>query len=132
MDPLEKEHWRRRIATKMGIFLEGASTVACVSGHYYDSEPYLCELCQTAHGNEVFVIKNRSGKKLHVESGCLKEMIRFRVVEVEDLGRWLSKMPELRAEAVERKRLLEIKREEERSRLERKVIVRKRIARDSS
>lgn len=130
MDPLEREHWRRRIATKMGIFLEGASQVTCVSGHYYDAEPYLCELCQSEHGHEVFVVKNRSGKKLHVAASCLKEMIRFRVVDVEDLEKWLPKMPELKNEAIERRKMLEQQREEERSRLERKVIVRKRVDRE--
>lgn len=130
MDPLEREHWRRRIATKMGIFLEGGKQVTCVSSHYYDADPYLCELCQTQHGREVFVIKNRSGKKFHVEIGCLKEMIRFRIVEVEELERWMAKMPDLKLEAIERRKLLEKQREEERSRLERKIIVRKRVARE--
>lgn len=130
MDPLEREHWRRRIATKMGIFLEGGTQVTCVSGHYYDAEPYLCELCQTQHGQEVFVIKNRSGKKLHVEFGCLKEMIRFRVVDVEELERWIPKMADLKNEAAERRKLVEKQREEERSRLEKKIIIRKRPIRE--
>ncbi len=126
MDPLEREHWRNRIALRMGSFQEGSRQVTCVSAHFYDSTPHRCELCYTDHGHEVFVIKNRSGKKLSAEISCLKEMIRFRVVEVEELERWLPKMGELKLEVENRRQEAERLRQEERVRLERKVIVRKR------
>ena len=129
LDPLEREHLRRKMAQKMAIFQESASTVHCVSAHYSE-EPKACELCQESHANEVFVIKNRSGKKLHVALSCLKEMIRFRVTDVEDLTKWLPKLPELKAEQERRKAELAVQREREREearqRLGRKVIVRKR------
>lgn len=130
MDSLEKEQWRKRIALRMGSFLEGSNIATCVSAHYYaDAKP--CELCQTQHGQEVYVIKNRSGKKLHADLTCLKEMIRFRVVEVEELERWLPKMSLLKVEDEKRRAEVEKQRQEERSRLERKVIVRKRSSQDS-
>lgn len=125
MDALEKEHLRQRMAVKMGIFLEGGKSVSCVSGHYY-FEPHSCELCQNAHGNETLVIKNRSGKKLHVDVQCLREMVRFRVVEVEDLGKWLEKLVLLKAESEKRREEEALMRQEERKKLEKKVIVRKR------
>ncbi len=113
------------MAQIMGIFLESGSSVSCVSGHVY-FEPHHCELCLTSHADEIMVIKNRSGKKLRVATPCLKEMVRFRVAEVEDLPRWITKIGELRVEA-EKRREEELKaREEERKRLEKKVIVRKR------
>lgn len=125
LDPLEKEQLRRKMATKMGSFLEGAKIVSCVSGHTYE-EAHYCELCQMTHTDEILVIKNRSGKKMHVASACLREMVRFQVTDVEDLPRWLQKLSELRTDMERRKLEREVARAEERKRLEKKVIVRKR------
>ncbi len=100
----------------MGIFLESGSTVSCVSAHVY-LEPHACDLCQTVHADEILVIKNRSGKKLSVATPCLKEMIRFQVVDADDLPRWLTKISELRSEAEKRKEEEKKTREEERERL---------------
>ena len=52
-------------------------------------------------------------------------MIRFRVVDIEDLEKWLEKLKVLRQEAQKRKELALIQREEERKKLERKVLVRR-------
>ena len=125
LDPLEKEQLRRKMAQKMGIFLEGAKAVSCVSGHTYE-QPHDCELCLTTHTDEILVIKNRSGKKMNVATSCLREMIRFQVTDVEELPRWLQKLSELRADMEKRKVERDIARAEERKRLEKKVIVRKR------
>ena len=125
MDPLERDRLRRRMATQMGIFLGGASSVSCVSGHYYD-EMHGCELCGDTHTVEILVIKNRAGKKMRVALSCLKEMIRFKVMDVEDLPRWLEKLSELKVELEKRKVEAEALRQEERKKLEKKVIVRKR------
>ena len=57
---------------------------------------------------------------------CLKEMVRFKVADVEDLPKWLEKMKGLRVEEARRKEDVIKAREEERRRLEKKVIVRKR------
>ncbi len=125
LDPLEKEHLRQKMANKMGIFLEGGNSVQCVSGHYYE-EARPCELCQMTHAHELVVIKNRAFKKMHVAVTCLKEMIRFKVCDAEDLVRWLDKMKDLKVEAERRRAESEVQRQEERKRLEKKVIVRKR------
>ena len=125
LDPMEKEQLRKKMALKMGIFLESSDKASCVSGHYY-LEPHFCELCETACANEVLVIKNRSGKILHVGTPCLREMVRFRVVDVEDLSKWFLKFKDLKAEAERRREGELAAREEERKRLEKKVIVRKR------
>ena len=73
-------------------------------------------------------MKNRAGKKLSVAVPCLKEMIRFQVTDVEDFPRWLEKLKELKAEHERRKLENEQLRQEERKRLEKKLIVRKRPA----
>jgi hypothetical protein len=125
LDPLEKDRLRKKMALKMGIFLESGQTVSCVSGHYYE-EPHFCELCQATHAHEMLVIKNRSGKKLLVAAPCLLEMMRFQVTDVEDLPRWMEKLKELKAEEERRKLEKEQLRQEERKLLEKKVIVRKR------
>lgn len=109
----------------MGVFLEGATSVSCISGHYYE-ELHACELCQTTHATNLFVIKNRAGRKMLVALECLKEMVRFKVTDVEDLPRWLAKLSELQKEHEKRKLDKEEARKEERKRLEKKVIVRKR------
>jgi hypothetical protein len=125
MDPLEKDRLRQKMATQMGIFLGGAKVVSCVSSHYY-GEPQFCELCGQTHTEDIFVIKNRSGKKMRVGSGCLREMVRFQVTDVEDFTKWLSKLSELKVDFERRKAEAEEQRQEERKRLEKKVIVRKR------
>lgn len=125
LDALEKDHLRRKMATRMGIFSQGNALISCVSGHYY-FELHGCELCDQTHGNEILVVKNRAGKKLRVAVSCLREMVRFRVVDVEDLPKWLEKLGALRVEAEKRRAEEQVAREEERKRLERKVIVRKR------
>jgi len=125
MDPLEKDRLRRRMATQMGIFLGGAQTVSCVSSHFY-GEPQLCELCGQTHTEDIFVIKNRAGKKMRVSSACLREMVRFQVADVEDFAKWLTKLSDLKVDFERRKAEAEALREEERKRLEKKVIVRKR------
>lgn len=125
LDPLEKERLRRKMAVRMSMFLESGPEVSCVSGHYLD-EPGLCELCLTPHANEMLVVKNRSGKKLKVALSCLKEMVRFQVAEVVDLPRWLEKLKELKLDADRRKEQQEAARVEERQRLEKKIIVRKK------
>lgn len=127
LDPLEKDRLRKKMALKMGIFLESAMSVSCVSSHFYD-ELHFCELCQSTHAAEMLVIKNRSGKKMLVALSCLKEMLRFQVTDVEDLSRWLEKLKELRAESERRKQERELAREAERRQLEKKVIVRKRVS----
>lgn len=104
--------------------------MSCVSGHVYD-EPRPCELCATTHADEILVIKNRSNRKMHVAVPCLREMVRFQVTDVEELPRWLEKMKELWAEHERRKAERAAQREEERKRLEKKVIVRKRAAEPS-
>ena len=111
----------------MGIFLESGKSVSCVSGHHYE-ELRPCDLCQTTHADDLLVIKNRAGKKMIVAVSCLKEMIRFQVTDVEDLPRWLEKIKELRVEGEKRKVEQRAARDEERKRLEKKVIVRKRPA----
>lgn len=125
LDPLERERLRRKMAQRMQAFVEGTPLVTCVSGHCYE-EPHACELCGDTHALELFVIKNRAGKKMLVASSCLKEMVRFQVTDVEELPKWLEKLKVLHAEMEERKREAAIAREEERKRLEKKVIVRKR------
>ena len=125
LDSLEKELLRRKMAVKMGSFLESGNSVSCVSGHFYD-DLKLCELCQSVHAEGILVIKNRSGKKLHVAVPCLKEMIRFKVTDVEELPRWHEKMKELRIDGERRKLERHEAQEIERKRLEKKVIVRKR------
>lgn len=125
MDPLEREHLRRKMATRMQSFLEGANVVSCVSGHFYE-ELHDCELCGLTHTPDILVIKNRSGKKkMLVASSCLREMVRFQVCDVEELPRWLEKLKTLEAENELRKVESLKAREEERKRLEKKVIVRK-------
>lgn len=125
LDPLEKERLRRKMAARMQVFVEGTPLVTCVSGHCYD-EPHACELCGETHTLDIFVIKNRAGKKMLVGSSCLKEMVRFQVTEVEDLPKWLEKLKTLHSEMEVRKQEELKRREEERRRLEKKVIVRKR------
>ncbi len=127
LDPLEKDQLRRKMATRMGSFLEAGPSVSCVSGHTCE-EPGLCELCQRVHAEELLVIKNRSGKKLKVAAPCLLEMVRFQVAEVEELPRWLEKLKELRSEAERRKAEAQRQRDEDRKRLEKKVIVRRRAS----
>lgn len=125
MDTLEKEKLRQKMAMKMGIFLQNQNEAECVSSHWYaDEQP--CELCQSVHANEVMVIKNRAGRTIKVALSCLKEMIRFQVVEVLELSRWLRKLPELRAEEERRQKELVAQRAQERKRLEKRVIVRKK------
>lgn len=125
LDPLEKERLRRKMAARMQAFVEGTPMVTCVSGHCYE-EPHACELCGDNHALDIFVIKNRGGKKMLVASSCLKEMVRFQVTDVEDLPKWLEKLKELHSEMETRKEEAAKIREEERKKLEKKVIVRKR------
>lgn len=125
MDPLEKDRLRKKMATQMGIFLGGATTVSCVSSHYY-GESQFCELCGRTHTEDIFVVKNRAGKKMRVASTCLREMVRFQVADVEDFTKWLAKLSELKVDFDRRKTEAEAQRLEERKRLEKKVIVRKR------
>lgn len=125
LDPLEKERLRRKMAARMQVFLEGTPMVTCVSGHCYE-EPHACDLCGDTHAMDLFVIKNRSGKKMLVASGCLKEMVRFQVTDVEELSKWLEKLKILNSEMEVRKEEAAKAREEERRRLEKKVIVRKK------
>lgn len=125
LDPLEKERLRRRMADRMGVFVESAPSVSCVSAHYYD-DLHGCELCGDTHTQQCLVIKNRSNKKMLVALECLKEMVKFRVTDVDDLTKWIEKLTELKADAKKRKADDLLKREEEVRRLEKRVIVRKR------
>jgi len=125
LDPLEKERLRRKMAARMQAFVEGIPMVTCVSGHCYE-DPHGCELCGDVHALDLFVIKNRGGKKMLVASSCLKEMVRFQVTEVEELPKWLEKLKILHSEMEARKQEAARLREEERRKLEKKVIVRKR------
>lgn len=125
LDASEKDQLRRRMAVRMGSFLEGSLTVSCVSAHFYD-DAHFCDLCQTMHSQDYLVIKNRANKKMQVALSCLREMIRFKVTDVDDLPRWLTKLSELKSEHEKRKQGAVQAREEERKRLEKKVIVRKR------
>ena len=125
LDPLEKERLRRKMAARMQVFVEGTPLVTCVSGHCYE-EPHACELCGDTHALDLFVIKNRGGKKMLVASTCLKEMVRFQVTDVEELSKWLEKLKVLHSEMETRKVEAAKAREEERRRLEKKVIVRKK------
>jgi len=125
LDALEKEQLRKKMAWKMGSFLKGGTSVSCVSGHVYE-EPKFCDLCQSVHTEDILVVKNRAGKKMSVASNCLKEMVRFKVTDAEDLPRWLDKLRDLRNELEIRKVEKAREREEERKKLEKKFIVRKR------
>ncbi len=125
LDPLEKEHLRKKMATRISMFLESQSIATCVSAHIYEEETF-CELCQTTHTKDILVIRNRSGKTMKVALSCLKEMIRFRIVEIDELPRWMNKLKELRIEA-EKKKAEELQlMEEKRKALEKKVIVRRK------
>lgn len=125
LDALEKERLRRKMAVQMGIFLESAKTVSCISGHYLE-ETGNCDLCGRNHARELLVIRNRSGKKMRVSLDCLKEMVRFQVCDVEELPRWLEKLKELKQDAEKRRQSALEAREEQRKKLEKRVIVRKR------
>lgn len=125
LDPLEKDRLRKKMALRMQSFTDPKTPVSCVSGHVY-FEPHPCELCQATHAEEILVIKNRANKKMIAAVSCLKEMVRFQVVEVEELERWLLKLKDLWAEAEKRRDEEKAVREEERKRLEKKVIVRKK------
>jgi len=125
LDALEKERLRRKMADRMRSFLEGATSVQCVSGHWYE-KPHHCELSGLTIDTEVLVLKNRSGKKLRVGFKAVLEMLRFQVVEIEDFDRWQKKVAEMKVEAQKRKEEAQVKRQEERKRLEKKIIIRKR------
>ncbi len=125
MDPLEKDRLRRQMATRMHLILGGGASVECVGAHYQD-EPVVCDLCLDAHATELFVIRNRAHKKFHVAAACLREMVRFQVGDVVDMGKWLEKMKEIKLDHEKRKRDEDLLRLEERRRLEKKVIVRRR------
>lgn len=125
MDALEKERLRRKMALKMEAFQGSHGVVVCVSGHWSDEE-LDCELCEDTHAQGILILKNRKGRKLKADAKCVAEMVKFRVTDVEDLEKWLAKMGEFRAEAARRKDEQKVAREEERKRLERKVIVRRR------
>jgi len=127
LDPLERDRLRQRMADRMRVFLESGSSVSCVSAHYYDNL-HGCELCGDTHTQQCLVIKNRSNKKMVIALECLKEMVKFRVTDVEDLTKWIEKLSELKADAKKRKAEEQVKREEEVKRLEKRVIVRKRPA----
>jgi uncharacterized membrane protein len=127
MDALERERLRRTLATRMGMFLESTPKASCVSSHVYE-EATLCELCGRVHAEEMVVVKNRSGRKMKVSLDCLLEMVRFRVVDVEDLPKWLEKLKVLKVENEKRKLEAQKLREEERKRLEKKVILRKKTS----
>ncbi len=131
LDPLEKEQLRRKMATRMSVFLEGGKLAQCVSAHFHPDAPHGCELCLKAHAVEYFVIKNRGGKKFGASLDCLKEMIRFQVVDVEELSKWILKLPELRQEYAKKQEENRLHREEERKKLERKVMVRKKEGKSS-
>ena len=113
------------MATQMGIFLEGGESIECISAHYY-SDPSGCELCGRTHSQELLVVKNRSGKKMRADLSCVKEMIRFKVTDVSELPRWMEKIKVLKKEEALRKEREAVEQEEQRKKLERKVIVRKR------
>ena len=125
LDPLEKERLRRKMATRMQSFLEGAESVECISGHVNET-PSDCELCGAKHASELIVIRNRSGKTLRVAVSCAKEMVRFQVADVEELPRWLEKLKDLHKEHEARKLRQAEEQTERRKRLEKRVIVRKR------
>lgn len=124
LDPLEKEQLRKRMAQRIQMFAEGDSKVTCVSAHYYD-EPAFCELSQERKDPELLVVKNRKGKTMRVSLSSIKEMLRYQVVDVEELERWVEKLKVLKVEAGKRKEAEQAAREEERKKLEKKVIVRK-------
>jgi DNA repair ATPase RecN len=127
LDALEKDRLRKKMAQRMAIFLEGGTTVTCVSSHYYE-EGQLCELAQIDEKyNEFLVVKNRAQKKMRIALTNLKEMIRFKICEVDELSKWLEKLKELKLAHEKRKEELIKVREEERQRLGKKVIVRKRF-----
>lgn len=127
LDALEKDRLRKKMAQRMAIFLEGAKTVTCVSSHYYE-EGQLCELAQIDEKYyEFLVVKNRAQKKMRIALANLKEMIRFKICEVDELSRWLDKLKGLKSEQEKRKEESKKVRDEERKRLEKKVIVRKRF-----
>lgn len=113
------------MAVTMGIFLESAKTVSCISGHVRDDVGE-CDLCGRTHALELLVVRNRSGKKMRVSLDCLKEMVRFQVCDVEELPRWLDKLKEMKADAERRKQSAAEAREEQRRKLSKRVIVRKR------
>jgi len=125
MDPLEKERLRKTMAVRMGTFSDPTHPVVCVSSHFYHDE-YGCDLCQRTHAHEILVIKNRAGKLLHVSLDCLKEMIRFRVIDVVDIAKWIEKLRVLKTDAEQRRLEAEEQRSNERKKLEKKVIVRRR------
>ena len=125
MDALEKEHLRRKMADRMVAFVEASPSVSCVSGHFYD-EPQGCDLCLQVHAQELLVIKNRKNKKMKVAASCLREMVRFKVTDVEDFARWLAKISELEKENERREAEKEVQGQEDRKLLEKKFIVRRR------
>lgn len=125
LDPLEKQRLREKMALRMKAFTGVTPSVTCLASHWVET-PHVCELCLEAHSNEVMSLKNRGGKKMVAAVPCIKEMVRFQVVDVEDLEKWIARLPELKAEALKRIEEQNRLREEERRRLERKVIVRKR------
>jgi len=124
LDPMEKDLWRKKMATRMHVILEGGKSVVCVSGHYHDT-PTDCDLCLQTHSIEQIVIRNRANKNFKVAESCLREMVRFQVTEAEDFAKWLEKMKGLRADFEARKAVLQSQQEQERRLLEKKVIVRR-------
>lgn len=125
LDALEKDRLRKKLALRMGMFLESGTQATCVSSHFLDV-PGACELCEATHAHELFVIKNRSGKKLRVAGSCLLEMVRFKVVDVDEVEKWAEKLKQLRLESEKRREETERQYQEDRRRLEKKVIVRRR------
>lgn len=125
LDPLERQHLRQKMARRMAAFLGNSRAVDCVSAHWHE-EPQFCELSQENSDNEILVIKNRAGKKMKVAVSSLRDMVRFQVVEANDFERWLAKLPELKAEAIKRNESAAQAREDERKRLEKRFIVRKK------
>lgn len=109
----------------MRIFLQSSEQVECISAHY-NEEPSQCDLCDLRHATKLLVIKNRAGKNLRVADTCLLEMVRFQVADVMDLSRWVNRLKELKVDFERRQDEQKMAQLEQRKKLERRVIVRKR------
>ncbi len=124
MSDLEKEHLRQAMARRMQAYLQGGAC-ACVSAHV-ETELRECDLCNREHAQQFFILKNRVHKKWLVEPKCLLDMVRFQVVDVPDIERWVEKLRQLQQLEEARLKQLEHEAQERRRRHESKVIVRRK------
>lgn len=122
ISPSTMEEYKKRIH----LFAAGAKSLKCIRSHYFPEKEGVCDLTQEKAQEQIFVLANRSNQTIKVGKKGLEIVANF--IDIDELDSWYERLKEQKRAYKAKLKEEAAKKEEERQKAPRAVLIRRRKA----